>query len=107
MRTSEERVQELHERMGIMRNEKRRRKYMMQCTAGGAACFAVMMILAIIISNIPVQDVPGSQDGISASIFADHMVLGYIMIALVAFCLGASFTIFCFRLKKHMEERDD
>ena len=29
------------------------------------------------------------------------------MIALLAFCLGVSFTIFCYRLRKHTEERND
>ena len=107
MRTSEERIQELHERMGIMQNRKRQRKYMMQCTAAGAVCLVIMAVLGFIIAGIPVQNTPGNPEGISASIFAEHTVLGYIVLAILAFCLGVSFTIFCFRLRKHMEERND
>ena len=107
MRTSEERIQELHERMGVMQVRRQHRKYVIQCSAAGAVCFAIMVVLGYIIAGIPVQNVPGSSDGISASIFADRMVLGYIVIALLAFCLGVSFTVFCYRLRRHTEARDD
>ena len=107
MRTSEERVQELHERMGVMKTRKRQRKYMLQCTAAGAACLVLMTLLGILFAGASVQNIPGNHSGISASIFADHMVLGYIVIAILAFCLGVTFTIFCYRLRRHMEERDD
>lgn len=36
--------------------------------------------------------------------------LGYVAVALVALCLGVVVTLFCFRLKRHMEKegkRDD
>ena len=107
MRTSEERVKELHERMSMMQSRKKRNRYAMHCTAAGLSCLAIMVVLGIVIAGVPVQNVPGSPEGISASIFADHKVLGYIVIALLAFCLGVSFTIFCYRLRKGMEERDD
>ncbi len=107
MRTSEERVKELHERMDKMQSRKKHNRYIMQCTAAGSACLAIMAILGIIFAGIPDYNLPGNSDGISASIFADHKVLGYIVIALLAFCLGVSFTIFCYRMRKHMEERND
>lgn len=107
MRTSEERILELHERMSLMQSRKRHNKYIVQCAAAGTACLAIMVLLGFVIAGAPVHSMPVRPDGISASIFADHAVLGYIMIALLAFCLGVSFTIFCYRLRKHTEERND
>ena len=107
MRTSEERIQELHERMGIMQVRKQHRRYVMQCAAAGAVCLAIMAVLGVLIAGASVQNVPGSPGGITASMFADHTVLGYIVIALLAFCLGVSFTVFCYRLRRHTEARDD
>ena len=40
----------------------------------------------------------------------DHAVLGYTLIAVVAFSLGVLLTVFCFRLRRDMgeeEENDD
>ncbi len=42
--------------------------------------------------------------------FEERAILGYVVVALVALCLGVLVTLFCFRLKRHMEEegkRDD
>ena len=51
---------------------------------------------------------PGAmQGGAAASIFADHAVLGYVVIALLAFCLGTLATVFCFRVKKHKKEQEN
>ena len=39
-----------------------------------------------------------------ARILSDSAILGYMIVGLVAFILGISFTIFCFRLKKWIDE---
>ena len=51
---------------------------------------------------------PGGDIGsMNASIFADSHVLGYIIIALLAFALGVSVTIFCYYLKRLNQQADD
>ena len=106
MRTSEERVQELHKRMSAMKQAKTDRRYALTCAGAGAVCLALLTFLAVRISGLPVQE-PGRMPGIaSASIFADRGALGYVVIALLAFCVGVLLTVFCFRLKKHMNEED-
>lgn len=107
MRTSEERIQELHRRMNAMKEAKSRRRYRLVCSAACVASLTITILLALIIARLPYQ-APGEITGsAAASIFADRASLGYVVIALLAFCLGALVTIFCFRMKKHMKERQD
>ena len=40
----------------------------------------------------------------SASIFTNNGILSYVIVGLIAFILGISFTIFCFRLKRWSNE---
>ena len=75
MRTSEERVQELHKRMSAMKQAKTDRRYALTCAGAGAVCLALLAFLAVRISGLPVQE-PGRMP------------------------------VFCFRLKKHMNEED-
>ena len=53
-------------------------------------------------SEGPVQ-LPGFA---CAGIFADSGAPGYIVIALLAFCLGVLITVFCIRLNRYMNEED-
>ena len=107
MRTSEERVEELHRRMDQMKRERAHRRYILLCAASCAACLAITVILALVIAGTPFRS-PGTESAaISASMFTDHSALGYVAAALPAFCLGALVTVFCFRIRKHMEDKDD
>ena len=105
MRTSEERVEELHHRMKSLERERNRRRYTIMCAAALSACLVITVSMAFVISMTTVQSPTAYSGGVSASIFADHGALGYVITALLAFCLGATVTIFCFRLQKHEEKR--
>ena len=107
MRTSEERIRELHRRMNTLEEADRRRRCCVISATAVAACFAVTMVMAWVIARLPVQAAPAGIGGAAASIFAEQSVLGYVVIALLAFCLGSLVTIFCFRLKKHLEKEAD
>ena len=107
MRTNEERVKELHRRMMHRKKEKNIRKYALQCAAACAVCLVITVVIAFVIAHAPVPAPSVGADGVSASMFAGHALLGYVVVALLAFCLGAVVTVFCFRLRKHMEEKDD
>ena len=105
MRTSEERVWELHRRMAVLEQEKSRRRYRLGTAVISAGCLAITLVLALLIAQAPVQ-VPGMGTGsMTASIFTDHAVLGYVVVAFLAFCLGTLAAIFCFRLKQQEEEK--
>ena len=108
MRTSEERILELHDRMNSLKEKKNRRSDLLKSAAVFAVCLAITVAMALVIARVPVLDPGDLGESAAASIFAEHSALGYVVIALLAFCLGALVTIFCFRLRKHKEEnRDD
>ena len=106
MRTPEERVEELHRRMDALKRAKARRKYYAVCASACAACLILAVALALIVSQIPVNPTDTAAGSVTASVFADHVALGYILVAVVALCLGVLVTVFCFRLKRQMDERE-
>ena len=107
MRTSEERIRELHRRMAVMEQEKSRRVYRLKAVAVCTACAVITLLLAFLISQIPVRIPEGGSGGMTASIFAGNEVLGYIVVSFLAFCLGTLATILCFRLKRGDEEKKE
>ncbi|MBR0139377.1 MAG: DUF4179 domain-containing protein [Firmicutes bacterium] len=107
MRTYEQRKEELHSRMKAMRRTKARRRYALLSASAGAACLAVTIGLALFIAGTPISDPSVVSEGVSASIFASGALLRYAVISILAFTLGALFTVFCFRLRDHLKERDD
>lgn len=106
MRTSEERIAELHHRMNLLKQAKSKRRYRMICTAAYAACLAVTVLLTLGVSRLSVQTNGSVSDSVTGSIFAAHEALGHIVVALIALCLGVLVTVFCFRLKRRMDEKD-
>lgn len=106
MRTSEERVGELHRRMKQRREERLVRGVRLTSAAVFALCFLLTVSAAFWISVLS-PETTGSASGAAASIFADHGILGYAVIAIVAFCLGTAATLLCFRLKRRYGEKDD
>lgn len=106
MRTPEERVEELHRRMDTLKRAKARRKYMAACASACAACLILAVALALAVSRMPVKNTDAVNGGVTASVFADHAALGYILVAVVALCLGVLVTVFCFRLKRRLNEKE-
>ena len=106
MRTSEERVAELHRRM----RERRIARFRIISIGMSAACLALVTLFSVYISRLPVWDPNAASGGITASIFANHSALSLAVVAIAAFCLGAMVTVLCYRLRQHMmdeERRDD
>lgn len=107
MLTSEERVAELHRRMKVLRRRQWRRRYRLVSGTACAACLGVGILLALDISRMPVQPLAAMPEGAAANVFASHAALGYIVVMLVAFSLGAMVTVLCSRIKRHMEEEEE
>lgn len=109
MRTYDERISELHLRMDQRKHSKAVRRARLLSAAAYAVCGTIAALFALVISGYPVQVPDGSVGGVSASIFADHAMLGYIVVALLAFVLGALVTILCFwlRARANGEKNDD
>ena len=107
MRTSEERVLELHQRMDALRNRKNLQRARWESAAAWAGGLAIVIALAFVMAGVSVQNPDALPSGMSASIFTGHAALGYVVIAVLAFCLGAFVTVLCFRLRKHREDPGD
>ena len=105
MRTSEERVAEMHRRMDEMKRAKARRRHLLNGAAACAVCLAAAVPLALGMSRIPLRAREMPVGEAAASIFAGDSASGIIVTALTAFVLGVLVTVFCFRLRGHMEER--
>ena len=104
MRTSEELVDGLHQRMKARRQRKARRRYRAVSAAAITVCVALSVFAALVVSQNPAGSTDAPIGAITGSIFAEHAALGYVVVALVAFVLGALAAILCGRMKKHMEE---
>ena len=98
MRTSEEKVEELHRRMKNVKRQRMRRKMMIYSSSVLAACLCVV-VSAIMTSKAMNLTNVNAKESMTASIFASEGMLGYIVIALIAFTLGIAFTCFCKKLK--------
>ena len=107
MRTSEERVLELHRRMDEMKRQKARRRYVQTCAGAFAACLAITVLLALGVSGLPERAQNAASGSMTASVFAGSPALSYIVVALAGLILGVMVTVFCFRLRNRMEDRRD
>ncbi len=106
MRTSEALVDGLHQRMKARRQSKARRRYRALSSAAAAVCLAIAVFVAFGVSQNPVSGPDPVFGAVTGSIFAGRAALGYVVVSLVAFCLGALVAILCGRIKKHTEEEE-
>lgn len=107
MRTDRERIAAMHQRAEEIQIEDRRRKIRLAQTLSFAACFVLLIVCAMFMPAISGHITPGVSPGeMNASMFAGNAALGYIVIAIIAFFLGISVTVFCFRLRRWKDEND-
>ena len=107
MRTNEERAGALHRRAAHLEREQRNNRFRMVCAVSGAVCIGILIGVAVLIPGVTAAGFSaGSPAAMNGSIFSDSSVPGYIAIAILAFLLGITVTVFCFRLKKYMDEKD-
>ncbi len=107
MRTYEERISELHERANGLAEAKRLRRFCLAAVSLYAAGAAAAIALALGVSRVTRQTAaPGAAYPGSASIFAQGSPFGYVLVMILAFCLGALVTVFCLRLRRVMNKKD-
>ncbi len=103
MRSNEERVAAVRQRVAQIKREKRQRRKRIAALSSVAACLVVIVAAALAIPGISKKLIAGDPTGYgttaaTASIFSSTTT-GYIIIGLLAFMLGVCVTVFCFRLK--------
>lgn len=103
MRSNEERIAAMHMRASEIRNEQVKRRNSIIGYASVLVCFISVIGMGLVLPGLLTQTVPGDLDGMNASIFSDNGALGYIVIGILAFMLGAAVTVFCIRLRRLSE----
>ena len=114
MRTTEERAGLIHKRTAEIQRERQKKKQ----RALDMLCIAACLLLVVGLGSL----MPGLAAGIpggevhhasgAASLVGSHAALGYILMGLMAFLLGACVTVLLYRLhrrneKKQRENPDD
>lgn len=108
MRTNDERIAAMHTRAAEIRREKNKRRNTIIGAASVFACFIVVIAMGFAFPRFATGRLPGSDmDGMNASIFSGSDALGYIVIGILAFLLGAAVTVFCMRLRRLGELNDN
>ncbi len=102
MRTNEQRIASMHERAMRIREEDKEKRIRMMQIGGFALAIAAVIALTVQVAHITQLSVQGTvPSGMIASIFSNSKELGFIVVAILSFALGAAATIFCFYLKKY------
>ena len=101
MRSNEERVAEVKRRIAEKERQKKLRRSRIAAVSAVAACLVLIVVLSLFMPGIAGQLRPGgySDYEMVASMFGENGALGYIIIGLLAFCLGVCVTILCFRIR--------
>ena len=106
MRTDEEFLAAMHKRAaGIERETRARRAKLL---GGGAVLggLAAVVLLALLTPSVQTAALP-AEASFRASVFADAGALGYVVVGVTAFLLGAAVTVLCYRLRKNRDDGDD
>ena len=71
-------------------------------------CIAAVVLFAFFMPGFEQKITPEIvTEGMSASIFSNSSVLGFIVVAVLSFLLGTAVTVFCYRLKNWQESHRD
>ena len=93
--------------MDALQRQKDIQRFRRETAAAWAGGLLIVIALAFVMAGAAVQNPDTLPSGMSASIFTGHAALGYVVIAILAFSLGAFVTVFCFRLRRQKGDPDD
>lgn len=101
MRSTEERVAAVKERIARQAREKALRRSRVLALASVAAALSIIVGMSFYMPGLSVklEESDYAKFQTTASIFGDSSALGYVVIGLLAFILGVCVTVLCFRLR--------
>ncbi|MFA7502106.1 MAG: hypothetical protein WCY55_03465 [Anaerovoracaceae bacterium] len=110
MRSTEERVAAVAQRVRERQRKNRDRRSLIIGLSSAGACLCSIAGLAIAMPGI-MANLPGGEYryfGAAAGIFNGTGAIGYVLIGVLAFSLGVCVTILCYRIRqKNWDDRDD
>ncbi|MBP0966241.1 MAG: hypothetical protein J5722_01285 [Oscillospiraceae bacterium] len=95
----------VHARAAEIEQQSARRRMRVIQTVSAAAGLAVVIMTALTVPMV-LPDAETNPVTMQASIFSGNRSLGYIVVGVLAFMLGVSVTILCFKLKQHFGEQE-
>jgi len=103
MRSIDEQMNEIRRRKDIYAEAKSLRKKMIAESATAIACLALLISAAVFLPNINIvrDDAPILQYG---SMIQSLPVIGYVLIAILAFATGVAMTLACIHWKEHKDK---
>lgn len=105
MRTNEERIAAMHQRVSELKQERTDRRIRTVQYGSFVLALTVVIVIAVMMPRFSDRIVQGTiPAGMNASIFAQGEALGFVVIAILSFMLGIAVTIFCFYLKRQRGE---
>ena len=109
MRSTDERLRAVEQRMAALDRERRGRRIGRIAIASAAACLALIAALSLLMprwAELP-GGAQGGVPGAAASLFSSNGAAGCLVIGILGFLLGVSVTILCFRLRDRERDRED
>ena len=101
MRTDEERLSAMHKRAEQIEHRNHSLKTWGITAVAVAASIALIVLVGLSMPGIVEKTQTLTLDqGMSASVFSSSSILGFVAIGIMAFALGITVTILCFRLKR-------
>ncbi|MEG1887618.1 MAG: DUF4179 domain-containing protein [Oscillospiraceae bacterium] len=106
MRSIDERINAVKNRTSELQQKQKIRRNRIVALSSVAACLAIVVGMGVAMPGIMKQM---SSDkfavmGDVGSVFSSGNAIGYVLIGIVAFCLGVCVTLFCVQLRKSSKE---
>ena len=109
MRSNQERVAEVKRRVALREQQRQRQRNHLILLSATAASLAMIVGLSCLMPGIMNRITCGEYDdfALAANIFGAGAVLGYAVIALLAFVLGVCVAVLCYRIGRFQENHND
>ena len=109
MRNTDERLAAVRDRVAALDRQSRRRRGRWIAVTSVAACLGAIVTLSFYMPGWVEKSVYTESGGMAraASLFAENGALGYLVIGILAFILGVSVTVLCFRLRRLVQNKEE
>ncbi len=109
MRSTDERIAAVKARSRTMQIRRHRRRGIVVTGLSTAACLVIIVGLSAYIPSV-LGDTPAvwsETTGVYGSIIASGGMLGFVVIGILAFCLGVALTLLCVKLRDRRKDLAD
>ena len=105
MRSTEEQIREITLRSRITAGERERRRTIAARAAAAVFCLALITAVSALVSLVPAAGQEISQTAPYGSIVITSPFVSYVLVGLLAFLLGISFTMLCLHVQKQKRNK--